>query len=139
MNGKYFVDTNILVYAHDRSAGTKYQLARDLLERLWLEKQGVLSTQVLQEFCAAVLRKSPHPLDTQELEERLDDLLRWEVIVNSPAAALEALQLRKRYHLSFWDALILRAAAIAEAHVLYSEDMAHGQRYGNVRVVNPFV
>jgi len=51
MPDKYFVDTNILIYAHDRSAGLKYERARDLVERLWISGQGVLSTQVLQELC----------------------------------------------------------------------------------------
>jgi len=139
MNGKCFVDTNVLVYAHDRSAGRRYQLAKELLERLWIERRGVLSTQVLQEFCAAVLRKSARPAKMEELEERLDAFLHWEVVVNSAAAALEALQLQKRHQVSFWDALILRAAAVAEADVLYSEDLSHGQSYGRVQVVNPFV
>ncbi len=138
MSGKCFVDTNVLVYAQDRTAGVKYDVARQLLRELWESRQGVLSTQVIQEFCATLLRKIPRPLDYGAVVEALDDYIRWEMVVNTPQAALEALRLQQRHQLSFWDALIVRSAQVAGAEVLYSEDMSHGQRYGSVRVINPF-
>jgi predicted nucleic acid-binding protein len=139
MSDKYFVDTNILVYAQDRTAGTKYNVSRNLLQGLWENKQGVLSTQVLQEFCATLLRKIPRPVDCDSVAAVLDDYTRWETVVNTPRATLEALRLQQRHQLSFWDALIVHSAHVAEAEVLYSEDMSHGQRYGPVRVINPFL
>jgi predicted nucleic acid-binding protein len=139
MSGKGFVDTNVLVYAQNRTAGVKYDVARNLLPELWESQRGVLSTQVIQEFCATLLRKIPRPLDYDAVVEVLDDYIRWETVVNTPQATLEALCLQQRHQLFFWDALSVRAAHVAEAEVLYSEDMSHGQRYGSVRVINPFL
>jgi predicted nucleic acid-binding protein len=139
MSGKYFVDTNILVYAQDRTAGVKYDVARNLLRGLWQSRQGVLSTQVLQEFCVTLLRKVARPIDYDAVVAALDDYIRWETVVNTPRATLEALRLQHIHRLSFWDALIVHSAQVAEAEVLYSEDMSHGQLYGPVRVINPFL
>ncbi len=137
MSDKYFVDTNVLVYAHDRSTGRKHERARALVEQLWHAGNGVLSTQVLQELCVSLRRKAAHPLPIEEIHRLVQDYLSWEVVVNGPEAALEALELEGRYKISFWDALILQAAEIAGAIVLYSEDFSAGQKLGSVRVVNP--
>ena len=75
MPDKYFVDTNILIYAHDRSAGLKYERARDLVERLWTSGQGVLSTQVLQELCINLRRKIARPLPVEEVRRLIQDYL----------------------------------------------------------------
>src|SRR5215468_3384859 len=137
MTDKYFVDTNILIYAHDRSAGQKHSRARQLIERLWTSGEGVLSTQVIQELCINLRRKLAHPLPIAEVRALLQDYLSWEMVVTSPDSALQALEIEERYKVSFWDALILQAAESAGAAVLYSEDFAAGQRYGSVRVINP--
>ena len=137
MSDRCFLDTNILVYAHDRSAGMKHDRARALVEQLWQSGQGVLSTQVLQELCVSLRRKSNHPPSIEEMRRLVQDYLSWEVIVNSPQSVVEALDIEARYKVSFWDALILQAAETAGAVVLYSEDLAAGQSYGSTRVVNP--
>jgi predicted nucleic acid-binding protein len=137
MSDKHFVDTNILVYGYDRSAGAKHDRARALLEHLWTTRSGVLSTQVLQEFCINVRRKSAKPLSVAETRETIADYLTWEVVVNTPAAVIEAVDLEERYGISFRDALIIHAAQTAGATILYSEDLSNGQMYGTVRVVNP--
>jgi|SRR5580704_3827200 predicted nucleic acid-binding protein len=137
MPDKYFVDTNILIYAHDRSAGLKYERARDLVERLWISGQGVLSTQVLQELCINLRRKIARPLSVEEVRRIIQDYLSWEVVVNTPV--LQALEIEVRYKTSFWDALVLQAAEDSGAAVLYSEDLASGQKYGPIRVINPLV
>jgi predicted nucleic acid-binding protein len=139
MPDKVFVDTNILLYAHDRSAGLKHERARQLIERLWSSGQGVLSTQVLQELCINLRRKVARPLPVEEVRHLIQDYLSWEVIVNTPASVLHALEIEVRYQVSFWDALILQAAESSGAAVLYSEDLAAGQKYGAVQVVNPLV
>jgi predicted nucleic acid-binding protein len=139
MSDKYFVDTNILVYAHDRSAGAKHDRARTLIEQLWQSGNGVLSTLVLQELCLNLRRKSNPPLQIEETRRLLQDYLSWEIVVNSPESVLQALEIEDRYKTSFWDALILHAAEISGAAVLYSEDFSANQKYGSVRVVNPFV
>ncbi len=137
MSDKYFVDTNILVYAHDRSAGLKHHRAQVLIEQLWHSGQGVLSTQVLQELCVSLRRKSRRPPSSDEMIRLIQDYLSWEVVVNGPDSVVEALQIEARYKVSFWDALILHAAEKAGAAVLYSEDLAAGQGYGSTRVINP--
>ena len=139
MSGKYFVDTNILVYAHDRSAGAKHERARKLVEELWESGEGTLSTQVLQEMCINLRRKAGQPLSTEEVRLLVRDYLVWNVVTNTPESVLKALDLEMRYKISFWDALIVQAADDADAAILYSEDLAAGQSYGTVRVLNPLV
>jgi predicted nucleic acid-binding protein len=137
MNDKCFVDTNILVYAHDRAAGDKHDRARALIEKLWNSGGAVLSTQVLQELCINVRRKSGHPLSVEETRRLIQDYSSWTIMINTAESVVEALDIESRYNISFWDALIVQAAGSSGATVVYSEDLAHGQRYGSVRVVNP--
>ena len=139
MSQKYFVDTNILIYAHDRSAGSKHERARDLIEQLWDNREGVLSTQVLQELCVNLRRRVQRPIPVEEIRTLIQDYLSWDVVVNTPASVLQALEIEVRYKVSFWDALILQAAESSGAAVLYSEDLATGQRYGALHVVNPLL
>jgi predicted nucleic acid-binding protein len=138
MTAKAFVDSNILIYAHDLRDSRKYDRAQSLLQVLWKDKRGVLSTQVLQEFCVNVGKKVRQPISGHELRETLRDFLAWEIVVNSPKSILEAMELEERYRISFWDALILQAASSAGCGVLYSEDFSHGQEYEGVSVINPF-
>lgn len=139
MSARCFVDTNILVYAHDASAGVKHERARALVERLWHSRDGVISTQVLQELSVSVRRKAAHPLPLQATRELVSDYLAWHVVVNDGEAVLGALDIEQRYKVSFWDALIIHAAQVAGVEVLYSEDLSDGQQYGDIRVVNPLL
>jgi predicted nucleic acid-binding protein len=139
MSGKCFVDTNILVYAHDRSAGVKHQRAQRLLEQLWDSGQGVLSTQVLQELCINLRRKISHPLPVDEVRLLIRDYATWEVVTNTSESVLQALDIEFCYKTSFWDALILQAAESSGATILYTEDLATGRRYRTVQVVNPLI
>jgi predicted nucleic acid-binding protein len=137
MSDRAFVDTNILVYAHDRSSGSRHETARALVEQLWVDRSGVLSTQVLQELYVS-LRKAPNPMPAAEARQTVADYLRWEVVVNTGDSVIEAAELETRYRISFWDALVVQAAGASGVEVLYSEDLSAGQVYGAVRVVNPF-
>ena len=139
MSDKCFVDTNILVYAHDRSAGVKHQRAGALVEQLWDSGKGALSTQVLQELCINLRRKAGNPLSTDEVRLLIRDYSAWEVVTNTPLSILKTLEIETRYKISFWDALIVQAAEDAGASILYSEDLADGQRYGAIRVMNPLI
>jgi predicted nucleic acid-binding protein len=134
---RYFVDTNIFIYAHDRDAGAKHERARKLIEHLWTTGQGVLSTQVLQELCVNLRRRVSNPLPDDEIAELIEDYLSWEIVTNTPQAILAALRIESRYKIPYWDALILNAAESCGAAVLYSEDLSHRQHYGAVEVVNP--
>ncbi len=137
MSDKFFVDTNILVYAHDRAAGVKHERARSLIEKLWNSGGGVLSTQVLQELCVSLRRKTAHPLSIEQTRRLLQDYLSWDIVINTAESVMEALAIEHRYNISFWDALIIQAAGTSGATILYSEDLADGQTYGPLRVVNP--
>ena len=137
MSDKCFVDTNILMYAHDASAGAKHERAKALVEELWRGRTGILSTQVLQELAVNLRRKAGRPLDGKAVRDIVADYLTWQVVVNSGQSILEALDLEARYRISYWYALVLQAAHTSGADVLYSEDLSDGQTYGAVRVVNP--
>jgi predicted nucleic acid-binding protein len=75
----------------------------------------------------------------EEVRRIIQDYLSWEVVVNTPGSVLQALEIEVRYKTSFWDALVLQAAESSGAAVLYSEDLASGQKYGPIRVINPLV
>lgn len=137
MSDKYFVDTNILVYAHDFKQGAKHEKARDLIQKLWDGGNGVLSTQVLQELCANLRRKVARPLSAEGTRKIIEDYASWEIVVNNAESVLEALDIEGRFQISFWDALIVQAAGSCGAEVLYSEDLGDGRRYGEVQVANP--
>ena len=139
MSDKCFVDTNILVYAHDRTAGRKHLRAKALIESLWHSGNGVISTQVLQELCITLRRKVAHPVPLDELRALIRDYSAWEVVVNTAESILHALEIEQRYKTSFWDALILQAGESCGAAILYSEDLAAGRTYGAVQVMNPLV
>ena len=138
MNGKVFLDTNILMYAHDASQGDKHSRARTLLDDLWSSRLGVLSTQVLQEFAFNLRRRMSPPVSAAETRNWISAYLAWEVVVNTPNAVLRALEIEERYRISFWDALVVQAAQTAAVDTIYSEDLSDGQIYGSARVINPF-
>jgi predicted nucleic acid-binding protein len=138
MSDKVFVDTNVLVYAYDSSQPRKHAAALELVLGLWQSGQGVLSTQVLQEFYVVITRKVPRPLAIEKAREIVSDLMKWEVFVNGPEAVVSASDLQERHGYSFWDSLILHAAITSKADTLATEDMKHGASVGGVTIVNPF-
>jgi predicted nucleic acid-binding protein len=127
----------ILVYAHDLKQGAKYERARALVQELWESENGVLSTQVLQEVCVSLRRKVARPLSTEGTRKVIEEYASWEIVVNTAESVVLALEIKGRYKISFWDALIVEAARSCGAEVIYSEDLADGQSYGDVRVINP--
>jgi len=137
MSDKAFLDTNILVYAHENIPGTKHELANALIDRLWNTGGGVLSTQVLQELCVNLRRRTATPWTVEETRILIEDYKDWEIVINTPDSVIEALTVEARYQISFWDALIIHAAERSGATILYSEDLSDGQTYGSVRVINP--
>lgn len=133
-----FVDTNILIYAEDRDARGKHEVARSLIVDLWDSREGVLSVQVLQEFYVNVTKKLKRPLAAAKARGIVEEYLTWTVIDNTGRLVLDSIDLQRRAQLSFWDAMIVQAAIQAGCDRLYSEDMNGGQRFGSVTVVNPF-
>lgn len=135
---KIFVDTNVLVYAHDTTAGRKRDRALDVLQELWNSETGVISTQVLQELFVSLTQKIPMPIDGRKARNIVEDLCVWEVVANDEQAVLAAIDLKIKHHLSFWDSLILEAARRSGATRLYSEDLSNGHQVEGVAIVNPF-
>lgn len=135
---RVFLDSNIVVYAYDRSAGPKHEIARRLLIDLWNSGGAVLSTQVLQELYVTITRKVAHPLPPETAREIVSDFLSWEIVANDGEDVLAAIEIQMAARISFWDALIIAAARKAAADVIISEDLADGRRFGNVVIRNPF-
>jgi predicted nucleic acid-binding protein len=138
MTERVFVDSNVLVYAHDSGAGERHAIARDLVLQLWRDRSGVISTQMLQETYVNLRYKAAKPLAVDQAQELISEYLAWDVVVNDGASVLEAIRLEARYQISFWDALIVAAANAGGVVTLLSEDLSHGQQYGAVTVRNPF-
>jgi predicted nucleic acid-binding protein len=135
MPADIFVDTNILVYAHDRDAGEKHTIARSKVKELWeADDAPWISVQVLQEFFVNLCRLGT-PLI--EARETLTDYARWNVIPDTVDLCEEGITEMERWKISFWDALIVAAARKAGAATLWSEDLSPGQNYGGIRVINP--
>lgn len=134
-----FIDTNVLVYAFDRSDSPKKLVAQKLLNELMDEDRLRLSTQVLQELFVTLTRKVSEPCSNGEALAVLEDLAAWPLMVIDYAAIRAAAGLSGQQKLSFWDALIVIAAARTGATVLYTEDLNHGQEILGVRVANPFL
>ncbi len=133
-----FIDTNVLLYAHDRTAAQKRDVARDLIADLWGGRAGALSTQVLQEFYVNATRKLPRPLSASAARKVIGRYATWTVHRIEPADIIAASELEKRHRQSFWDALVIVSAARVGATTLATEDMQHGRMIAGVRIVNPF-
>lgn len=130
------LDTNVLLYAISSSPdeADKRHVARELLSGAdW-----GLSIQVLQEFYVNATRGAAPAMSHALAEAAIRQFLLRPLAINDAALMLNALDIKQRYQLSFWDAAIIAAARVLGAGVVYSEDLDHGQDYAGVRVVNPF-
>lgn len=131
-----FVDTNILVYAHDADAGERHEQAVTLVKSLWnLPYPPAISSQVVQELVASLAKKKAAKADCRRIVEIYLD---WEIVALTPALTVAALEIWEHYQTSWWDALIVAAAQEARATLLWSEDLQSGRVFDGVRVVNPF-
>jgi len=131
-----FIDTNVLIHADDRSAGTKGARARALLREAMTSRAGVLSIQVLQEYFSVATRKLGVP--PQVARRKIELLSSLDVVRPDVGDVLAAIDLTRLRSISFWDALIVRAAENAGCVVLLSEDLNDGETISGVRVRNPF-
>ncbi len=133
-----FVDTNILIYAHDLSAGHKHTRARNLIRELWESGEGCLSVQVLQEFYVNVTQKVPRPLAANVAASIIADLSAWQIHRPGAEDILDAIRLQNRYQTSFWDAMIIASAIQLGCQSIWSEDLNPGQVYDTITVLSPF-
>lgn len=133
-----FVDTNLLVYAHDLSEADRRPVAQASLDELWRTRTGTLSTQVLSEFYVVATRKFDPPMTRRAAREVVGAYSAWPVVQVDAALILAASTLEERHTLSFWDALIIEAAARSGARRLLSEDLQAGRRIRGLTIENPF-
>ena len=138
MADRAFFDTNILIYASDRSAPEKQSQARRLLKNAIENETGVISAQVLSEFFTVVTRRIQHQLAVEEAELVIEQLAILPVVEVDWALVREAISTCRRYQISYWDALIVAAAERKGCTRILSEDLNPGQTYHNIAVVNPF-
>ena len=140
MNGKYFIDTNVVVYSFDNSNPLKRSIARDLIKDAMKTGQGVISYQVIQEFLNVVTRKFSKPLSPEDSEEYLSNVLEPLCEVFSSFDLFHAaLDISERWRYSFYDSLIIGAALEAECRIIYSEDLQHNQKIHHLQINNPFL
>lgn len=138
MADREFFDTNILIYASDRSAPEKQSQARGLLKHAIENETGVVSAQVLSEFFTVVTRRIQEPLSIEEAEQVIEQLTILPVVELDLALVRRAIGTCRRYQISYWDSLIVAAAERAECTRILSEDLNPGQIYHGIAVVDPF-
>ncbi len=132
-----FVDTNVLIYAHNVDAGVKHDIARGILDELWRERSGVLSIQVLQEFYVNVTRKIAVPLARNSARSIVEAYAAW-CVETTLMEISAAFRIEDEARISFWDALIVASAVKSRAERILSEDLNAGQRIAGVLIENPF-
>jgi predicted nucleic acid-binding protein len=137
MTAKTFVDTNVLIYAHDVDATSKHEIARSILRELWNERAGVLSMQVLQEFYVNVTRKIASPLRKDAARLVVNSYSIW-CVETTPAEIAAAFRIEDESRIGFWDALIVASAAKAGTVRILSEDLNARQMIAGIRIENPF-
>jgi len=139
MSDSIFLDSNVLVYAYDRSEPAKQQRAVEVLKRLGEAGDGVISIQVLAEFFVSVTRKIAAPLSVVEASERVQNLLAaWTVVDLTGLIVLEAVRGIRDHSFHYWDAQIWATARLNQIPVLFSEDLSPDSIVEGVRFVNPF-
>lgn len=138
MSGKTFIDTNVLIYAHDLDAKAKNEIAKAVLQELWSERTGALSMQVLQEFYINVTRKIQSPLSKDSACSVVTSYAMW-CTETTPVEISAAFRIEDESRIGFWDALIVSSAVKSGATRILSEDMNAGQRIAGILIENPFL
>jgi predicted nucleic acid-binding protein len=134
---RVFIDTNVIVYADDLDAGAKRERAREVLQQVLIDGNGVVSTQVLQEFFVAATRKLG--VAPEIARRKVELLARLDVVTIEPSLILDAIDLHRLHPISFWDALIVQSAVASGCRRLLTEDLQSGRNIGGVQIENPFV
>jgi predicted nucleic acid-binding protein len=138
MTARTFVDTNVLIYAHDVDAKAKHEIAKNVLRALWSDRSGVLSMQVLQEFYVNVTRKIATPVPKERARLVVNTYAIW-CTETTPAEITAAFRIEDEARIGFWDALIVASASKCRAARIISEDLNAQQSIAGIRIENPFV
>jgi predicted nucleic acid-binding protein len=137
MHAVRFLDTNILLYAYDLDAVGKRDRALELVEEGWNRLgETAISVQVLQELHVNLERWS---VTREKIHQIVRDYSSWPVVENTLSLMQAGLAEQARWQLSLWDSMILAAARVSGASELITEDFSHGQDYGGIKAINPFV
>ena len=136
MSARSFLDTNVLLYTDSRDAPAKQKRALELLAGHRLARTGVVSLQVLQEYFVAATRKLA--VDVGVARRKVELFANYHLVILDVEDVLAAIDLHRLHQVSFWDALIVRAAKEGGCSVVYSEDLQDGRTIDGVRIVNPF-
>ncbi len=139
MSDRFFLDTNIFAYMFDARAVQKAERARRLIKQAISTRKGIVSYQVVQEFFSLALRKFQPVMTVQEAEEYLTTFFQPLLVVQSIQTFEQAFRLHGRYRLSWYDSMIVAAALENECEILYTEDLQHGQHFGDLQIKNPFI
>jgi predicted nucleic acid-binding protein len=140
MSDRFFLDTNIFICSFDQSAVVKAQRAAQLIRKALTTRKGIVSYQVVQEFFNVALKRFSQPMRSADAVQYLGTVFRPLLAVHSSQALYaEALHLQAQSGLSWYDSLIVSAAIQAQCDFLFTEDLQHGQRFGSLRVANPFL
>lgn len=137
MRDRFFIDTNVLVYANDRSSPDKQRRAREIITEAFSGRLGCISTQVLQEFFVAVTRRAG--VAWSNAKAQVLQLAALDTVVVDREVIVGAIDLHHLNQISFWDALVIKSAAAAGCRRLYTEDLNHGQSIEGVLIDNPFL
>lgn len=138
MTDLFFVDSNVLLYRRDASFETKQKTADEWIRKLWTERSGRLSVQVLNEFYVTATQKLKPGMPRKEARAEVQDFLTWEPVALSAELIRSAFEVQTRYEISYWDSLIVSAALAARCNFLLTEDLQDGQDFGGLKVVDPF-
>jgi predicted nucleic acid-binding protein len=137
MNDRYFIDSNILVYANDRSSPDKQRRAKAIIKDALTSRAACLSTQVLQEFFVVATRKASLPPSNARAQILVFSDL--DTVIIDAQLVISAIDCHIIHHISFWDALIIKSAAAAGCQRLLTENLNHGQVIDGVKIENPFL
>ncbi len=136
---KAFFDTNILAYEFDERESQKQAVAIEFINKWRPSGYMIISTQVLQELYVVLSQKLKPPVKEEIAEEVIQCYSKLDVVVIEPPLILEGISIKRRYKISFWDALIVAAAKSASCKIIFTEDLSHGMKIEGVEIVNPFV
>ena len=141
MSDKVFLDTNIFIYAIDSSPSQDYKRdkARGLIREHIEMASGVISIQVLQEFFVGSTRKVSFPLSAEEALEFIQYISAFDTVIPSLDMVIAAIGLYQKHKFSFWDAMIIQSAMVADCNLLLSEDLQHEFKLGTLTIKNPFI
>lgn len=140
MKDRFFLDTNIFAYSFDTNSPSKSRQAQELIFQGIETHKGVISYQVIQEFFNTAFRKFSDPMQFADAEQYLQKIFQsFQVIHSSSELFSQALQLKEKHLLGWYDSLIVAAAIESQCTVLFTEDFNHGQKFGKLQIRNPFL